>query len=63
MYLEWRRLVVAHSVSGVQVHDARLAAAMLVHRIPYLLTLNARDFARYPGITALHPSEVTDGIG
>ena len=27
-YHEWRRLVVAHSVSGVKVHDARPAAAM-----------------------------------
>ena len=28
VYREWRRLVVTHSVAGVQVHDARLAAAM-----------------------------------
>jgi hypothetical protein len=33
VYREWRRIVVQHSVLGVQVHDARLAAAMYVHRV------------------------------
>jgi predicted nucleic acid-binding protein len=28
IYREWRRIIVQYSVSGVQVHDARLAAAM-----------------------------------
>src|ERR1041384_1620608 len=28
---EWRRLVLAHSVQGVQVHDAMLVAVMNVH--------------------------------
>jgi predicted nucleic acid-binding protein len=28
VYQEWRRLIVEFGVSGVQVHDARLAAAM-----------------------------------
>jgi predicted nucleic acid-binding protein len=55
IYHEWRRLVVAHSVLGVQVHDARLAAAMKVHRVTHLLTLNAPDFKRYPHITVVHP--------
>lgn len=58
IYREWRRLVVAHAVSGVQVHDARLAAAMLVHGITHLLTLNSADFVRFPGITAVRPSEI-----
>lgn len=31
VYREWRRIVVQHGVLGVQVHDARLAAAMYVH--------------------------------
>lgn len=42
-------LVVAHAVSGVQVHGARLAAAMRVHGVTHLLTLNTSDFERYPG--------------
>jgi hypothetical protein len=28
LYREWRRIVVQFAVSGVQVHDARLAASM-----------------------------------
>jgi len=58
IYHEWRRLVVGHAVSGVQVHDARLAAAMRVHGVTHLLTLNPGDFARYSGITAVHPSSL-----
>ncbi len=58
IYPEWRRLVVEYSISGTKVHDARLVAAMKVHAITRLLTLNTGDFARYPGITAVHPREV-----
>jgi predicted nucleic acid-binding protein len=57
-YDEWRRIVVQHAVSGVQVHDARLVATMRVHGVTHLLTLNVSDFARYGGITAVHPSVV-----
>ena len=56
---EWRRLIVAHDVSGVQVHDARLAAAMRVHGVERILTFNDRDFARFAGIEAIHPRAVT----
>jgi len=56
IYPEWRRLVVAAGVSGVQVHDARLAAVMRVHGITHILTFNTSDFARYPGITPVHPA-------
>jgi predicted nucleic acid-binding protein len=56
VYLEWRRLLVAHSVRGVQVHDARLVAAMQVHGIGKILTFNTRDFARYTRVEALHPA-------
>ena len=58
VHAEWRRLVVARSVAGVQVHDARLVAAMLAHGVPQLLTLNDRDFARYPDISVVHPRDV-----
>ena len=59
VHAEWRRLVVSHSVAGVQVHDARLVAAMLVHGVADLLTLNDRDFSRYTGVRAVHPRDVT----
>ena len=58
VHQEWRNLLVAHGVSGVQVHDARLAAAMRVHGIKRILTFNDRDFARYTGIEAIHPRSV-----
>jgi predicted nucleic acid-binding protein len=58
IYHEWRRIIVQYSVSGVQVHDARLAAAMYVHGIGHILTLNTSDFSRFSGLTALHPSTV-----
>jgi predicted nucleic acid-binding protein len=55
---EWRRLLVTHAIIGVQVHDARLVAAMRVYQVPHLLTFNVTDFRRYPGITAVHPQDV-----
>lgn len=58
-HAQWRRLVVDYKVSGVQVHDARLVAAMLVHGLSHILTFNTNDFARYAEITAVHPTAVT----
>ena len=58
VYREWRRIVVRHSVSGVQVHDARLAAAMYVHGVGHILTLNVADFSRFDGFVAVHPASV-----
>ncbi|MEK7723450.1 MAG: type II toxin-antitoxin system VapC family toxin [Acidobacteriota bacterium] len=58
VYKNWRELVVNHSVSGVQVHDAKIAAAMKVHNIQYLLTFNAKDFKRYADIEAVEPKDV-----
>ncbi|MCL1465416.1 type II toxin-antitoxin system VapC family toxin [Argonema galeatum] len=61
IYIEWRRLVVAFGVSGVQVHDARLVAAMKANKISHILTLNTADFARYAneGIVAVDPRSHT----
>jgi predicted nucleic acid-binding protein len=55
VYREWRRIVLAYSVSGVQVHDARLAAAMYAHGVSHILTLDIGDFSRFSGLTAVHP--------
>jgi predicted nucleic acid-binding protein len=60
VYREWRRVVVQYSVSGVHVHDARLVAAMYVHRVNRILTLNVADFSRFTGLTALHPATPLD---
>lgn len=58
VYREWRRIVVQHAVQGVQVHDARLAAAMYVHGVGHILTLNVTDFSRFTGLTAVHPASI-----
>lgn len=55
---EWRRLIVSYSVEGVSVHDARLVAAMVVHGIKNIISIDAPDFGRYSEITALHPNDV-----
>jgi predicted nucleic acid-binding protein len=55
---EWRRLLVDYCVSGVQVHDARLVAAMLVHGVRRILTFNTKDFARFDAIEAVHPLQM-----
>lgn len=51
-------MIVTYSVVGVQVHDARLVAAMVVHGVTNLLTLNTADFARYPGINVFDPAAI-----
>src|SRR5450755_3824955 len=49
----WRRLLVTHLVSGTQVHDARLVAAMKVQGVRRILTFNTKDFARFKDIEAV----------
>jgi predicted nucleic acid-binding protein len=60
LYPEWRRLVVMFGVSGVQVYDTRLVAAMKVHGVTHVLTFNTTDFIRYAsaGIVAVDPATV-----
>ena len=60
IYLAWRKLVVTYGVSGRQVFDARLVAAMQVTGITHILTFNTQDFTRYAsiGIVAVDPTTV-----
>ena len=44
------QLVQDFGVSGTQVHDANHVAAMISHGIEEILTLDKRDFLRYPQI-------------
>jgi predicted nucleic acid-binding protein len=57
VYQEWRKIILRYAISGVQVHDARLAAAMYVHGVLHILTLNVPDFSRFEGLTPLHPKQ------
>jgi predicted nucleic acid-binding protein len=58
-YDRWRELVLQYQASGVQVHDARLVATMLVSGIQNILTLNGADFARYGNlVTVVDPGSL-----
>jgi predicted nucleic acid-binding protein len=50
--------VLERRVSGIQVHDARIVAAMTVHQVNSILSFDLDDFKRYPGINVVHPTEV-----
>lgn len=60
VYRKWRATVLTLGVTGIQVHDARIAAAMLAHGLTHILTFNVKDFQRYVslGITVVHPNDV-----
>ncbi len=58
VYQEWRKIILRYGVSGVQVHDARLAASMYVHNVAHILTLNVSDFSRFRGLTPVHPNQL-----
>ncbi len=53
----WLELVTTQQVSGKQVHDARLAAAVKAHDVDNLLTLNGDDFKRFD-ISFVHPRDL-----
>lgn len=60
IYSEWKRLTLQYGVAGVNVHDARLVASMLVHRLTHILTFNVRDFNRYASeVTPVNPTSFT----
>lgn len=54
-FAEWRRLVEAYSVIGVQVHDTNLVAAMCASGITHLLTFNPAHFRRFIEIEVVEP--------
>jgi len=57
-FAEWKRLVIAHSIIGVSVHDARIVAQMSLWRVRTIVTLNKADFHRFPGIVVKTPREL-----
>jgi predicted nucleic acid-binding protein len=61
VHREWRKMLVDYGISGVQVHDARLVAAMRVHGVKRILTFNARDFRRFTDVDAVLPENVIAG--
>lgn len=58
IFREWEQLVHQHKVIGKQAHDARLVAAMTIHKLTHILTFNTADFKRFDGITVVNPASV-----
>ena len=58
---EWEKLVSTLGIIGRNAHDAHLVGAMVAHGIPAILTFNAHDFRRFPGITILDPNAIAAG--
>jgi predicted nucleic acid-binding protein len=57
-YVRWRGFLTQYQIQGTSVHDARLVALIETAGIDHILTLNARDFARYHKVTVVTPSDV-----
>jgi hypothetical protein len=58
VYREWRRIVVQFGVSGIQVHDARLAASMYTRRLIPALVGVICNAGWIPGITGAARAEL-----
>ncbi|MFY9621360.1 MAG: PIN domain-containing protein [Pyrinomonadaceae bacterium] len=58
IFTEWEAIAVKYQVSGKQVYDARLVAAMRIYDVTHLLTFNTDDFKRYNGITVVNPYSI-----
>jgi hypothetical protein len=44
-----------YSITGMEAHDTRLVAAMLVHNVENIVTFNVDDFKGYSGINVISP--------
>ncbi|MCW5960526.1 MAG: PIN domain-containing protein [Pyrinomonadaceae bacterium] len=58
IFEQWRSLVVKHKISGKPTHDARIAAALIAHKIENIVTLNPGDFKRFTQINAVNPQDI-----
>jgi len=46
-------LVSTYQLKGKRIHDANIAATMIVHAIPCLLTMNVEDFQKFEEISII----------
>jgi predicted nucleic acid-binding protein len=58
LFAEWKAVVSAIGCHGKIAHDARYVAAMRTHGLTHLLTFNASDFSRFPGLIVLDPNNL-----
>ena len=52
---QWKRLVKTGGFTGLRLHDAYIAAAMIGHNINHILTLNTKDFLGIQEIIPVKP--------
>lgn len=57
-YEQWKQFVEELGVSGVAVHDAKIAAVMNSVQLTNLLTFNTADFRRYHRLNVKQPAEI-----
>lgn len=58
-WAEIRELVLTGKITGARIHDARIAAICLQHRITCLWTAD-RDFSRFPALKCRNPFATMD---
>jgi predicted nucleic acid-binding protein len=58
IFISWRKLVLEYRVSGINVHDARIAATMMVHQVSQILTFDQDDFKRYAHLSVVDPKSI-----
>ncbi|MGZ8900728.1 MAG: type II toxin-antitoxin system VapC family toxin [Limisphaerales bacterium] len=58
IFQHWRTLVTRFKVSGKRAHDARIAAAMISHGVPALLTFNSDDFSAFSDLSIFSPEKI-----
>lgn len=59
IFTEWEQLTSQYHVTGKQVHDTRLVAAMKIYGLSHILTFNIKDFKRFADITPVSPQAVS----
>lgn len=57
VWADWKRLVKTGGFTGLRLHDAFIAAAMIGHGISDILTLNKKDFQGIQEIRPFTPDE------
>ncbi len=58
IFTAWETLISKYKIVGKPSHDARLVAAMTVHKLTHLLTFNTSDFKRFSEITAIDARDI-----
>ncbi len=62
IFAEWEKLILEYEITGKQVHDTRLVAAMLAYNLTHILTFNIKDFKRFSQITPVDPRSLPPNL-